>query len=163
MFLLQRLLVSWPVPLRASSPGPQTGVTLSLGGVLSQSRSFHRAGTAQSSGDFDLEANYRYFFLHANIAALAPAALISSWVAIGGGYAFYQQSAQFSNGQNTTNKLLNRGILDFGGGVDYALFRFLGPRAEVRDLVSGNPDLNVALSSSTQHNVISSGGMFVRC
>jgi hypothetical protein len=40
-------------------------------------------------------------------------------------------------------------VFDFGGGVDYALFRFLGLRAEVRDLVSGNPNLNVALSSST--------------
>ena len=176
-------------------------VTLSLGGVFSQSRSFHPAGAAQISGDYDLEANYGYRFLHANIAALygeiefvalpnrrvttataivpknyaslfaapgvrlkfVPAARISPWVAIGGGYALYQQSAQFSNGQNTTNKFLNRGVLDFGGGVDYALLRFLGLRAEVRDLVSGNPDLNVALSSSTQHNVISSGGIIVRC
>jgi hypothetical protein len=78
------------------------------------------------------------------------------------GYALYQQSAQFSNGQNTTNKFLNRGVFDFGGGVDYTLFRFLGLRGEVRDLVSGNPNLNVALSSSTQHNVISSGGIVVR-
>jgi len=175
-------------------------VTLSLGGVLSQSRSFHPAGTAQISGDFNLEANYGYRFLHANIAALygelefvalpnrslttataivpknyaslfvppglrlkfAPAGQISPWVAIGAGYALYQQSAQLSNGQNTTNKFLNRGVFDFGSGVDYTLFRFLGLRAEVRDLVSGNPNLNVALASSTQHNVISSGGIIVR-
>jgi hypothetical protein len=45
-------------------------VTLSLGGVFSQSRSFHPAGAAQISGDYDLEANYGYRFLHANIAAL---------------------------------------------------------------------------------------------
>jgi len=175
-------------------------VTLSLGGVFSQSRSVQATGTVQISSDFDLEANYGYRFLHANIAALygelefvalpnrsvtsataivpknyaslyvapglrlkfAPAARISPWVAIGGGYALYQQSAQFSNGQNTTNKFLNRGVFDFGGGVDYTLFRFLGLRAEVRDLVSGNPNLNVALSSSTQHNLISSGGIIVR-
>jgi len=175
-------------------------VTLSLGGVFSQSRSFQGTGTAQSSSDFDLEANYGYRFVRANIAALygeiefvalpnrsvtsataivpknyaslyvapglrlkfAPAARISPWVAIGGGYALYQQSAQFSNGLNTTNKFLNRGLFDFGGGVDYTLFRFLGLRAEVRDLVSGNPNLNVALSSSTQHNLINSGGIIVR-
>jgi hypothetical protein len=46
--------------------------------------------------------------------------------------------------------------------LDYTLFRFLGLRAEVRDLVSGNPNLNFALSSSTQHNLISSGGIIVR-
>jgi hypothetical protein len=174
-------------------------VTLSLGGVFSQSRSFQATGTAQISSDFDLEANYGYRFVHANIAALygeiefvalpnrgvttataivprnyaslyvapglhlkfAPAARISPWVETGGGYALYQQSAQLSNGQNTTNKLLNRGVFDFGG-VDYTLFRFLGLRAEVRDLVSGNPNLNVALSSSTQHTLISSGGIIVR-
>ena len=92
----------------------------------------------------------------------APAARISPWVAIGGGYALYQQSAQLSNDQNTTNKFLNRGVFDFGGALDYTLFRFLGLRAEVRDLVSGNPNLNFSLSSSTQHNLISSGGIIVR-
>ena len=45
-------------------------VTLWLGGVFSQSGRVHPAGTAQISGDFDLEANYGYRFLHGNIAAL---------------------------------------------------------------------------------------------
>jgi hypothetical protein len=157
-------------------------VTLSLGGVFSQSRSFQGTGTAQISSDFDLEANYGYRFVRANIAALygeiefvalpnrsvttataivpknyaslyvapglrlkfAPAARISPWVAAGGGYALYQQSAQFSNGQNTTNKLLNRGIFDFGGGLDYTLFRFLGLRAEVSRQASAGSHLFVS-------------------
>src|SRR5439155_567199 len=80
----------------------------------------------------------------------------------GCGYALYEQSAKLSNGQNTTNKFLNRGVFDFGGGLDYRLFRFLGLRGEVRDFVSGNPNLNVALSSSTQHNIVASGGISVR-
>ena len=113
-------------------------VTLSLGGIFSQSRSFYPAGATQISGDYDLEANYGYRFLHANIAALygeiefvalpnrrvttataivpknyaslfaapgvrlkfAPVARISPWVAIGGGYALNQQSAQLSNGHS---------------------------------------------------------------
>jgi len=45
-------------------------VTLSLGGVFSQSRSFQGTGTVRISSDFDLEANYAYRFVHANIAAL---------------------------------------------------------------------------------------------
>jgi len=57
-------------------------------------------------------------------------------------------SAKLSNGQNTTNKFLNRGVFDYGGGLDYRLFRFFGLRGEVRDSVSSNPNLNVALSSS---------------
>ncbi len=77
-------------------------------------------------------------------------------------YALYEQSAKLSNGQNTTNKFLNRGVFDFGGGLDYSLFRFFGLRGEVRDFVSGKPNLNVALSSSTQHNIVASGGISVR-
>ena len=57
-----------------------------------------------------------------------PSARLSPWVAVGGGYALYEQSAKLSNGQNTTNKFLSRGIFDFGGGLDYKVFRFLGRR-----------------------------------
>lgn len=90
-----------------------------------------------------------------------PGARLSPWGAIGGGYGLYQQSAQLSNGQNTTNKFLNRGVFDYGGGLDYRLFRFIGLRGEVRDFLSGNPNLNVTLSSSTQHNVVASGGIIL--
>jgi hypothetical protein len=33
---------------------------------------------------------------------------------------------------------------------------------EVRDFFSGNPNLNIALSTSTQHNVVASGGVILR-
>ena len=177
-------------------------LTLSLGGIPSQSRSFQSSatGTAQISGDLSLEANYGHRFLDARSAALygeiefvalpnrtvtsatatvpkdyaslyvtpglrlkfAPAARLSPWVALDGGYALYEQSAQLSNGQNTANKFLNRGVFDFGGGLDYRLLSFLGLRAGIRDFLSGNPNLNVALSSSTQHNVVASGGISFR-
>jgi Outer membrane protein beta-barrel domain len=91
-----------------------------------------------------------------------PNSRLAPWGAIGGGYALYQESAQLSNGQNTTNKFLNRGVFDFGGGLDYRLFRFIGLRAEVRDFFSGNPNLNGALRSSTQHNVVAGGGIILR-
>jgi hypothetical protein len=93
---------------------------------------------------------------------LFPRRRLSPWAAIGGGYALYEESAQLSNGQNTTNKLLNRGVFDYGGGVDYRLFRFIGLRGEVRDFLSGNPNLPVPLSSSTQHNVVASVGIILR-
>ena len=72
---------------------------------------------------------------------------LSPWAAIGGGYALYQESAKLSNGQNVTNKFLNRGAFNYRGGLDYRLYRFIGLRGEVRDFVSGNPNLNVRLSS----------------
>jgi len=93
---------------------------------------------------------------------LFPGSRFSPWGAIGGGYALYEASAHLSNGQNMTNKLLNRGVFDYGGGLDYRLFRFIGLRGEVRDFFSGNPNLNVALNSSTEHNVVASGGITLR-
>jgi hypothetical protein len=86
----------------------------------------------------------------------------SPWGAIGGGYALYEESNQLSNGQNTPNKFLNRGVFNYGGGVDYRLFRLIGLRGEVRDFLSGNPNLNAAPTSSTQPNVVASGGIILR-
>ena len=91
-----------------------------------------------------------------------PSSRLSPWGAVGGGYALYEQSAKLSNGQNETDKFLNRGVFDYGGGLDFRLFRFIGLRAEVRDFLSGNPDLNAKLNSSTQHNVVASGGVILR-
>jgi len=91
-----------------------------------------------------------------------PSSRLSPWGAVGGGYALYEQSAKLSNGQNETDKFLNRGVFDYGGGLDFRLFRFIGLRAEVRDFLSGNPDLNAKLNSSTQHNIVASGGVILR-
>src|SRR6266852_1152382 len=162
-------------------------LTLSLGGIPGQTRSFQStAGSVQISADRSFGINYGHRFVSAEIAALYgeiqfvaipnrsvtaasavvpqnyaslyltpglrlkffPGSRLSPWVAIGGGYALYEQSERLSNGQNTSNKFLNRGVFDYGGGLDYKLFRFIGLRGEVRDFLSGNPNLNVALSAS---------------
>ena len=90
---------------------------------------------------------------------LFPNSRLSPWGAIGGGYALYEESAQLSNGQKAAARFLNRGVFTYGGGLDYRLFHFIGLRAEIRDFFSGNPNLNVVLSSSTQHNIVASGGV----
>jgi hypothetical protein len=45
----------------------------------------------------------------------------------------FAQGSLLSNGQATTNRFLNRGVFEFGGGIDFRLIRFVGLRAEVRD------------------------------
>ena len=92
---------------------------------------------------------------------LFPRRRFSPWGAIGGGYALYEESNQLSNGQKTATRLLNRGVFTYSGGLDYRLFRSIGLRGEIRDFFSGNPNLNVALSSSTQHNIVASGGVIL--
>src|SRR6266446_10500912 len=140
-------------------------ITLSLGGIPSQSRHFQgpAVGSTQISSDVSLGANYGHRLLGAQVAALygeiefvalpnrslaattatvpqnyaslyvtpgvrlkiLPSSRLSPWVAAGGGYALYEQSAKLSNGQSTTNKFLSRGVFDFGGGLDYRLYRFI--------------------------------------
>jgi hypothetical protein len=177
--LLFLLLLVVPFPILAQ----KNEITMSLGGTPSQSRGFQSptAGTARTSADISLGANYGHRFLEAGAAALygeiefvalpnrgltaatatvpqnyaslygapglrlkvLPRARLSPWVAVGGGYALYEQSAKLSNGQNTTNKFLSpnkflsRGAFDFGGGLEYKQFRFLGLRGEVRDFCQG--------------------------
>ena len=107
--------------------------------------------------------NYASLYLTPGLRVkLFPNSRLSPWAAIGGGYALYQESARLSNGQDALNKFLNRGVFEYGGGLDYRLFRFVGLRAEVRDFFSGNPNLNNPLDSSTQHNVVENGGLILR-
>jgi hypothetical protein len=91
-----------------------------------------------------------------------PNARLSLWAAVGGGYALFEKADRLTNGQPETNLFLNRGVFDFGGGLDYRLIRFVGLRAEIRDFYSGNPDLNARLNSNTQHSVVASGGIVLR-
>src|SRR5690348_10570252 len=193
--------VIMPARARSQEPGRNQELTLSLGGIPGQTRSFQgSAGAAQISADRSFGINYGHRFLDAKIAALygelefvaipnraltaasatvpqnyasryltpgvrlkfLPGSRLSPWAAIGGGYGLYQQSAQLTNGQNTTNKFLNRGVFEYGGGLDFRLFRFIGLRGEVRDFFSGNPNLTATLNSRTQHNVVASGGIILR-
>jgi len=154
----------------------QTSADISLG--VNYGRRFLDAEVAELYGEIESVAlpnrgltaatatvpqNYASLYVAPGLRLkVLPSARLSPWFAVGGGYALYEQSAKLSNGQNTTNKFLSRGVFDFGGGLDYKVFRFLGLRGEVRDFLAGNPNLNVALSSSTQHNVVASGGINVR-
>lgn len=88
---------------------------------------------------------------------------VSPYLAVGGGYALYEQSAMIVGGQkNPAPRHIHRGVLDFGGGVDASVLRWLGVRFEVRDFYSGKPSLNVSTSGSGLHNVVVGGGFVLR-
>lgn len=92
-----------------------------------------------------------------------PASGISPFVAVGGGYAAYEQSLTQIDGQpNPAPRLINRGVFSFGGGVDFKFWRFVGLRAEVRDFYSGSPAYNLPSIRGGQHNVVASGGLVLR-
>ncbi len=93
---------------------------------------------------------------------LLPWKSIVPWASIGGGYGDYEQSTTVLNGaQNGAPRELSRGVLMYGGGVDFPIWRFVALRAEVRAFYTGNPAYNVPLSSA-QNNVSAGGGIVLR-
>lgn len=92
-----------------------------------------------------------------------PASRLSPYVAVGGGYADYEQSTKQIDGRpNAAPRELARGVFDFGAGLDVRVWRFLALRGEARDFHSGSPNYNLASISGGQHNVMATGAIDVR-
>lgn len=87
---------------------------------------------------------------------ILPASGISPWASIGGGWAHYSLD---SGGTS------NKAALQFGGGLDFKTgLPLLGFRAEIRDFITGDPDLNViqlANQGGLRHNNVPAGGGIV--
>lgn len=93
----------------------------------------------------------------------APGAMVSPWVEAGGGYALYEQSKlRIDGAPNDAGRFLHRGALEFGGGVDAKVWRFVALRLEARDFYTGNPGFNVPVRASGQHNLVVGGGFVLR-
>jgi hypothetical protein len=127
---------------------------------------FPLAGTPStdlSSANPLLPRNYASLFFTPGIKVkLLPGGSVSPYAVIGGGLGRFSESDSLLNGQpNGGNKGTNRGVLDYGGGVDLRVLPFLSLRGEVRDFVSGNPQFNFPVSGR-QHNVLTSGGVVLR-
>ncbi|MBC7926665.1 MAG: hypothetical protein H7039_13505 [Bryobacteraceae bacterium] len=94
---------------------------------------------------------------------LLPDGRFQPYGVIGGGYALYEQSFfRIDGGDNQAGRFIHRGAVMYGGGVDIPLWRFIGARFEVRDFYSGNPNFNVNVNGSGQHNVVFGGGFTIR-
>src|SRR5258705_10418516 len=91
-----------------------------------------------------------------------PSSRFSPWAAIVEGYALYQQSAKFSNGQNDTDKFLNRGVFDYGGGLDFRALPVLAFRARGRGLPPRQPRPDQAVNWGPPPNPGASGARRLR-
>src|SRR5215469_9458314 len=79
----------------------------------------------------------------------------SPYFAIGSGWADYEQSTTTLEGRpNAAPRTVNHGVFDYGGGVDFKFWRFVGLRAEIRDFYTGSPSYNAPALSGGQHNVV---------
>jgi hypothetical protein len=112
--------------------------------------------------------NYASIFITPGIhVRFVPKSALSPWASVGGGYARFTESTTLRSGQpNPFQPGVNKGALQYGGGVDFKTsLHLLIPivlRAEVRDFYTGQPRLNVQRSGSGQHNVVVSGGIVLR-
>jgi Outer membrane protein beta-barrel domain len=92
-----------------------------------------------------------------------PTRSVSPYVVFGAGWALFEQSTLTGGGNpNPAPRLLNRGVVTFGGGADVKLWRWFGVRGEIRDYYSGSPAYNMASLRGGQHNVVVSGGFVLR-
>jgi len=112
--------------------------------------------------------NYSSLFLTPGIRVkFAPAARVSPWLSVGGGYALFEESTTRIDGlENTADRVTHTGALQLGGGIDFDPgLRILLPitfRGEVRDFYSGTPNYAVSVENDMQHNVVVSGGFVIR-
>ena len=92
-----------------------------------------------------------------------PAGPVSIFGSVGGGYARYSESKERANGNpNPDQRDTNTGAFQVGGGADVRALRWLGFRAEIRDVYTGARNLSVATPHGNVHNVVVSGGLVVR-
>jgi hypothetical protein len=95
------------------------------------------------------------FFTPSLKVKLLPASPIAPFFSVGGGLAHYS----FNQGSST------KGALQFGGGIDFKTgIPHFGLRAEVRDFLSGEPNLSPLILQSGQsglhrHNLLAGGGV----
>jgi hypothetical protein len=91
---------------------------------------------------------------------LLPAAPVSPWFSIGGGWARYSPPGSGVH--------QNKGAFQYGGGLDFRTgFPRLGFRAEVRDFLTGDPEFGIfpvfsQNSGLHHHNILLGGGIVVR-
>ena len=92
-----------------------------------------------------------------------PDRVVSVFGAAGAGYARYSESKLRVDGSpNPAQRDTNTNAFQFGGGVDVRAVRWLGFRAEVRDLCTGARTFSIATPGGRVHNVVASGGFVLR-
>ncbi len=92
-----------------------------------------------------------------------PGGPFRPFVAAGAGLAIYEHSRETIGGSsNPVDRIKNRGVIQYGGGVDIPVMPRVGIRFEVRDFYSGNPSFNGSVVNSKQHNVVVGGGLYLK-
>ena len=111
-----------------------------------------------------LPKEYASLYLTPGVRVVAfPSSVVSVFGAVGAGYARYSESKlRVDGGPNPAQRDTNTDAIQFGGGLDVRALRWLGFRAEVRDVYTGARNFSIATPGARVHNVVGSGGLVVR-
>jgi len=101
-----------------------------------------------------------YFVTPAARLNLFPSTGFSPWVSVGGGFGRFAENSQLEFGGTNPGKTgTGVGVFQAGLGLDVKLLGPLKFRGEVRDFLSGMPQLNVSTGKTRQHNIFAGGGV----
>ncbi len=111
-----------------------------------------------------LPRNYSSLFFTPGLKLrLLPGAGFSPYIAAGiGAGRFAQDSTLLNNRPNNGDLHNTTWAFNYGGGIDLSLIGPVGLRAEIRDYLTGNPDLQARLIGNRQHNIFAGIGVVVK-
>jgi hypothetical protein len=107
-----------------------------------------------------LSNSYRSFFFTPGLKVRfgAPLVPIAPYVVAGVGFAHYNVNNSTFIGNDSSTKA----AWSIGGGLDMKIAPFFSIRGEVRDFISGTPDIAAITQSGHQHNVVPQVGLVFR-
>jgi hypothetical protein len=107
-----------------------------------------------------LRNSYRSFFLTPGVKLKfgAPLVPFQPYVVAGFGVAHYNTTGSTFFGANSSNKP----VFEVGGGVDMKIAPFVALRGEIRDFVSGTPNIAAITDKGHQHNIAPQVGLVFR-
>jgi hypothetical protein len=116
-----------------------------------------------NSSNVALPRSYSSIFLTPGLKfKLLPGFFLSPYVAAGAGYARFTVSDTTISGGAATLTGSNKGVYNYGVGAELKFFPGLSLRGEIRNFISGSPNLGQTLLEDTRRNVIYGGGLVVR-
>jgi hypothetical protein len=111
-----------------------------------------------------LPKEYASLYLTPGVRVTAfPEGPVAIFGAMGAGYARYSESKLRKDGSpNPAQRDTNTGAIQFGGGIDVRWLRWLGFRAELRDVYTGARNFSISTPGERVHNVVGAGGLVLR-
>jgi hypothetical protein len=112
-----------------------------------------------------LPRSYSSLFLTPGLKfKLLPGFFLSPYVAAGAGYARFTVSDTTTTGGTTAvvQRGSNKGVYNYAIGAELRFLPGTSLRGEIRNFISGSPNLGPTLLEDTRRNVIYAGGLVIR-